>query len=156
MIISNQTRIEAAFGDLEQRGIIARAHYWCCNGCASSGIYNNELPRYRERFGSEDQPIGYVFFHEQATESANNGGPLLLSHGSISEGDDFTPAEQVRHDQQLVAQIVIEELREHGFEVQWSGDLDCKIVVVQPYDGWNLDYGDTDDRDDDYEDDEDE
>lgn len=153
MIISNRARIEAVFADLEKRGIIARADFWCCNSCASSAMLNRELPSYQARVGPEHQPIGYVFFHEQSTDSANQGHSLHLLHGSISEADDAADTEQVERDQALVAQIVVEEFREHGFEIDWNGDLGRTIEVVEPHGGWELDY-DREEDDDQDEDDE--
>ena len=149
VIISNRVRIEGAFNDLEERGIIARSDFWECNSCASSALLNRELPSYQARNGAEHQPIGYVFFHEQSTDSANQGHALYLSHGSISEADDAADPEQVERDQQLVARAVIEELREHGFEVEWDGSTASTIQVLEPRGGWELDYErETDDEDD--------
>lgn len=147
MRIGNRTQIEAVFSDLEERGIIARGDFWCCNSCASSALVSRELPMYRERLGAEHQPIGYVFFHEQSTDSANQGGPLYLAHGSISEAHDDPDSEQVGFDQRLVGRIVIDEFREHGFEAEWSGNLAEKILILEPQGGWELNY-DRPDQDD--------
>jgi hypothetical protein len=151
MILSNRARIEAVLTDLENRGILSRADFQDCNTCAGERILNQELPAWGDRHvsGPEHQPIGYMFFHEQATDSANHGGPLLLSHGSFSEADDSLPEEQVQHDQRLVASMIVEEFREHGFDVEWSGDLWAKIPVVEPRGGWHLDYDRDEDEDED-------
>jgi hypothetical protein len=153
VIISNRVRIEGVFNALEERGIIARADFWCCNSCASSAMLGRELPAY-ERNGAEHQPVGYVFFHEQDTDSANEGRALLLSHGSINEADDNASPDEIEHAQGMVARIVVEEFREHGFEVEWNGSLGTKISVIEPSEGWYLDYDrEADDEDDDDEDD---
>ena len=147
----NRRRIETVFGELEKRGIIARADFSCCNGCGSGEIFNRELPGYQEKNGPEHQPIGYLFFHEQDTDAANDGYRLHLRHGSISEADDALDQERVHADQILVAGMVIEELREHGFQVEWDGNTWSTIQVLEPDDGWNLDYDRSQDEDEDEE-----
>jgi uncharacterized protein DUF6891 len=141
-MLSNMAAIESVFRNLEERGILARADFWDCNTCATEALVNTELPAWGDTHvsGPEHQPIGYVFFHQQATDSANEGYSLLLSHGSFNEAEDGVPEHEIEHAQQLVANTIVEEFREHGFLVDWHGDLNVKIPVLEPRGGWNLNY----------------
>jgi hypothetical protein len=149
MALSNRARIEAVMTALENRGVMARADFWDCNTCAADALLHRELPVWQ----GNEPPVGYVFFHEQATDSANAGGLLLLSHGSWNEADESSSTDEIFHAQQLVTRMIIEEFQEHGFGIEWGGNLNMKIGVVEPRGGWYLDY----DREteDDYRDDED-
>lgn len=154
----NQTRIDSVFADLEKRGIIARPDFSCCNGCASG-----ELEDEVKAWTGAVPVTGYVFFHEQATDSANDGGSLWLAHGSLLEkdtdGNNETEYGRLLAEQERIAEEIVREFREHGFTVNWDGNLARKIAVLEPLDGWNLDYGrgsddeyDDIDEDDDFDD----
>lgn len=145
----NQVRIDNVFADLEKGGIIARPDFSCCNGCAS-GELENEVARW-----TGPVPVtGYVFFHEQSTDHANDGRKLWLAHGSLLEketdGNDATGYERLFAHQEWVGNEVVRQFREHGFIVEWDGDVSRKIAVLEPSDGWDLDYGRG--RDDEYDD----
>ena len=119
--------IGEAFAALETQGIIARANFWCCTNCASEAMGQEPY------IWSGDAPvIGGVFFHKQNTEAANEGGSLHLNHGSYTATDE---------DNQRVADLVAETLREHGIQVDWDGELGDKMRL-RPADGsaWDLRY----------------
>jgi hypothetical protein len=146
----NRDRIEAAFAELEERGIIARADFQCCVSCASSAM-EAEV----EKWQGLEPPFGYVFFHEQATDGANEGGSLWLGHGSLKEaatdGNDPVQANDLIDSQEKAAEIIVQVLRERGFVVDWDGNVDRKIAVEQPRGGWDLDYDRETDEDEDDE-----
>jgi hypothetical protein len=109
-------KLDLAFADLEEQGIIARQDYWCCSRCAhyAAGfeIFDNER--------GEDFWKGYVFFHEQDTDGAP-GGSLLLGFGAFKE-DDKAAKE--------VARTVIETLGRYKLKTRWNGNTDIRIRVV--------------------------
>lgn len=124
---SDRPRIEAAFAALSDRGIIARADFECCNSCAQYALFEQE----RTAWAGMAPAIGYVYFHEQATDSANDGGPLRLGHGAFAEDGDGVG----------VGHLIVSVLIEHGLHPVWDGDTDLKIVVSAPAGRlWRLDY----------------
>lgn len=129
-MISDKARFEVAFAALEKRGIIARDDFRCCGSCAGYAIWNQE----RQNWRGGVEPIGGVYFHEQGTDNAHESRrALYLGHGAFDE-------ENERADRR-VAQIVVEVLREHGFEVEWTGSPARCIEVLAPAGRmWNLDY----------------
>lgn len=124
----DRARIETAFAELEKRGIIARADFECCTGCASYAIANQE----KDAWTGDVPAVGAVHFNEQATDAANEGGTLYLGHGSFAD----TEVENLR-----VAELTCQVLREQGLAVRWNGDTARKILVDPP-DGqrWRLNY----------------
>lgn len=129
---SDRTRIERAFMAMAPRGIIALADFQCCNSCATAAIYNYEV----QKWDLETPLIGAAYFHEQATDSANEGYPLMIGYGGLVDGDletELTEAERV-------GEVAVEVLREHGFTVEWDGSGLSKLRVMAPSGTWELDY----------------
>jgi hypothetical protein len=109
-------KLDLAFADLEEQGIIARQDYWCCARCAHSAAGY-------EIFGNErgtDFWKGYVFYHEQDTDGAP-GGSLLLGFGAYEDGDEAMKE---------VARTVIETLGRYKLKAEWNGKPDTRIDVV--------------------------
>lgn len=111
--VTDCDRLDAAFSELEERRIIARQNFWCCQSCGLSNIWTEA-----DDWGQS--PRGYVFFHQQATESATEGDDLWLSYGSTDQQDDTVAA---------VANEAVEVLRSHGLDASWNGDRAKKIHV---------------------------
>ena len=109
-------KLDLAFADLEEQGIIARQDYWCCARCAHSAagyeIFGNER--------GEDFWKGYVFYHEQDTDDAPSGS-LMLGFGAYEEGDEAMKE---------VARTVIETLGRYKLKAEWNGKANTRIDVV--------------------------
>jgi hypothetical protein len=109
-------KLDLAFADLEEQGIIARQDYWCCARCAHSAagcaMFDNER--------GKDFWTGYVFYHEQDTDGAP-GGSLLLGYGAREDGDDAM---------KTVARTVIETLGRYKLKAEWNGKPDTRIEAV--------------------------
>jgi len=109
-------KLDLAFADLEEQGIIARQDFWCCARCAhyaaASEIYGKER---NESFWK-----GYVFYHEQDTDYAPDGS-LSLGFGAYEGGDEAMKA---------VASTVVETLGRYKLNTQWNGKPDTRIEVV--------------------------
>jgi hypothetical protein len=109
-------KLDLAFADLEEQGIIARQDYLCCSGCAHSAagfeIFGNER--------GKDFWKGYVFYHQQDTDGAP-GGSLLLGFGAYEDGDEAM---------QEVARTVIETLGRYKLKARWNGKTDTRIEVI--------------------------
>ncbi len=104
-------RLDAAFADLEESGVVARQHFACCQSCGNAEI------------GAEiaDTPgaHGYVYFHMQDTESAADGGSLYLCYGATETDTDPV----------AVGHQIVNVLRRHGLRTAWNGDHSQRIAV---------------------------
>jgi uncharacterized protein DUF6891 len=126
MTTMDMRRIASAFAELEDQGVIARANFLCCTGCACEAMTDEQ-----QKWAGKVPPIGAVYFHEQATEGANEGGVLWLGHGSFSGTEE---------DDRRVAQMTVETLTRHGMKIDWDGDITRKIAAQSPDGRWVLNY----------------
>lgn len=109
-------RLDAAFAELESRGIVARQNFSCCQSCGASEIWDEV-----DAAEAEDRTIrGFTFYHQQDTESAVHGGGLYLAYQSITE--DEGAAEEVGRE-------IVAVLRRHGLEPEWNGSVSKRIRV---------------------------
>jgi hypothetical protein len=67
-----------------------------------------------------DDARGFVFYHQQATETAVEGHGLYLAFGARSKE---------KTEQRAIADQIAHTLREQGLVVVWSGALDRSIKV---------------------------
>lgn len=109
-------RLEAAFAELEHRGVVARQNFTCCGTCGSSEIWD-EIQDTADQGGAVR---GYTFFHEQDTESAVEGYGLYLAYGATEEGESAALA---------VAGEIVTVLEAHGLAPDWDGDWNKRIHV---------------------------
>lgn len=114
-------RLDAAFGELDAAGIVARQNFTCCNNCGMAEIGGEVAP------DQIDDIRGYAFYHEQDTERAAESGGLFLSYGAFRRKPDTVadPAQMA-----AVGQDVVSALRRHGLTVRWDGDIDRRIHVA--------------------------
>jgi hypothetical protein len=108
-------RLDAAFVDLEARGILALQHFSCCLNCG-----NAEIGAEMEEAGTEGPVVGYAFYHSQDTERAVEGGDLCLAFGSPSDDEPATSA---------VARTICQALEASGLRPRWGGQVTQRIVV---------------------------
>lgn len=101
-------RLLSVFETLDANGIVARADFACCGNCGHTEI------------GAEagDSARGYVFFHQQDTERAAEGGGLHLAYGTFGDGD---PAE--------VGREVVAALTAANLPTEWDGTAGRRILV---------------------------
>ncbi|RMI39535.1 DUF6891 domain-containing protein [Streptomyces triticirhizae] len=104
-------RIERAFWKLAFGGITARQHFTCCRNCGNAEIAGVSPPDAR----------GFVYFHQQSTESAVAGGSLPLYFGGF-DGSEETAA--------AVGREVVAALTEVGLTVEWNGSPSAAIAVT--------------------------
>jgi len=97
-------RLDAAFAELDQLGILARQHYSCCGTCGSNDI--------RIELGQVTAARGFTFFHIQDTEHAVGGEFLYLSYGSATAD---------RSDAVAIGREVVDALSRHGLRPSWDG-----------------------------------
>lgn len=110
--------LDLAFARLESAGVVARAHFTCCQRCGSSEI-NREIRAAQARGRAVR---GYVFFHRQDTDGAVEGRGLSLSYGSTS--DERTPEQY-----EAIGHLIVDTLREAGLQPVWNGSAARRISV---------------------------
>lgn len=140
--------LQVAFTKLNEMGIIAKHHYWCCGSCGVAAI---DVPT------KPDGTIGYCFYHQQAAEQAAQSGILSIHYGDTYVDSPDATRKIISCG---VAYAIVETLQESGIEAIWDGDTGTAIrahVGGCDYDGWMCKNGwqsddDTDVDDDDYSD----
>ncbi len=114
---TDNDKLAAAFAELEGAGIVARENFTCCLTCGGS-----EIGQEIDAAGEAGLGVrGYVFFHEQDTSAALEGGALMLAFGAI-EPDDEEATRAIGHE-------ACEALRAQGLDPVWAGDVKRRIVV---------------------------
>lgn len=101
-LLFNSNELNSVFATLESKGIICRTNWQCCQSCGH-GCIQSEL-EYEEQ--------GYIFYHIQDAEAAHKNRSIYLSHS-----DNET------------AQIVVDEFKAAGFDVDWNGSEKTRILV---------------------------
>lgn len=126
--VSDYDRLAAAFRQLEQEGVVARMNFTCCSTCGFAEIDDERTPRERVINGEyRYQEREFVFFHHQDAERLVDLPALLyLGYGSFLREPADVDEQAGRH----VAQV----LEQHGFAVDWNGDVQARIVV--PISDW--------------------
>lgn len=109
--VSTNDRIDKAFDFLKQSGIFTAQDYWCCSSCGHSAAADAM---------TQQKTRGYVFYHEQDTERAIDGGGLMLAYGSYEGEDDKTTA---------VAREICSALDRFGIPYEWNGSPSTRISI---------------------------
>lgn len=115
-------RLDMAFADLQEQGILARQNFRCCSNCASFSVYFEIDDEKREKGFWK----GYVFYHQQDTECAP-GGTLYLGFGAMDEREREDQGEQAR---MAIGEAVVETLGRYRLKTSWNGDHATRIKVV--------------------------
>ncbi len=102
-------RLMGALAELDDAGVVARANFTCCNTCGTTEIGAE----------ADENSRGYVFFHQQDTERAAEGGGLYLAFGTFGAGDAAA-----------VGREVVAALEAAGLRVQWNGSPTTRILVT--------------------------
>ena len=110
-------KLDTAFANLEQQGIVARQNFACCQNCGHAEI-GAEIENARKIRKIK----GYTFYHMQDTESASETGTLWLAYGSLSGKED---------DSLTVGHAIAKAIRAEGLTVNWDGSLSTRICVVK-------------------------
>lgn len=112
-ITENRERLLGAFKDLRKQGIIARANFMCCGGCAAGAI--------AEKLGTgRGQKVGGVYWHNQDEKGIHRNGGLHLGFGSL-EGDESS--------ERALGEKVVGLLQAHGIKTEWDGNPTRRIWV---------------------------
>ena len=133
--MQKNSNLNRAFAALEEEGVIARQNFTCCGTCASAEIWD-EMDDSREW-------KGYIYFHEQDTESLAESGGTYIGFGSFlayprdeEKWNTLSDAqkEEIRalHEKlsaQLLRETVIPMLEKHGLSVKWNGNYNTRPFI---------------------------
>ncbi|MDQ8205780.1 hypothetical protein [Pelagicoccus sp. SDUM812003] len=114
--VTDTDRLDLAFQQLEELGIVCRQNFSCCGTCGSGEIWDEIEAQEKKK-----KVRGYIFYHMQDTESAVEGGGLYLNYGSTEEGEE--PALSV-------ARTVVETIEKNGLKTNWDGTWGMRIGVT--------------------------
>ncbi len=109
-------RLDAAFSDLNENGILARQNAMCCQTCAGAEVWGEA----RSLMKDGVQIRGATFYHEQDTERAAEGGCIYLSYGAAEDDESASLA---------IAKEVRDVIRKHGLNVDWDGTFATRLAV---------------------------
>lgn len=115
--VTDCDRLDAAFEQLEELGIISRQNFSCCGTCGAGEIVD-EMAAATEQ---GRKVHGYTFYHAQDTESAVEGYGLCLNYGADQDGEASALE---------VAQKVVDVLEAHGLATTWDGTWNKRIAVT--------------------------
>lgn len=115
--VTDCDRIDAAFAELEEAGVIARQNYSCCMTCGSAEIFDEVMAAHDAGLPAR----GYAFYHMQDTEAAVEGGGVHLGYGAVDEGEAAALA---------IGREIVATLEAHGLRTDWNGSWDRRIGVA--------------------------
>jgi hypothetical protein len=119
-ILTDFDRLELAFDMLEDEDIVARQHFTCCGTCGAAEI-GIEMDDFQDLAGRE--PKGYVFFHQQDTESAVESGSLYISYGAADA--TASPDENI-----AIGQRLHDVLQSVGLKPVWDGKINHRVGLA--------------------------
>ncbi len=117
-VLTDYDRLRVAFDKLEDQGIVARENFTCCGTCGRSEI-GDETDDLKARFG---KVRGYVFFHQQDTESAVAGRGLFFNYGAFDAPNEAAEV--------AIGQALADALQSAGLSVEWNGQLDTRVATL--------------------------
>lgn len=119
-------RLHAAFDELEDRGILVRENYWCCQTCAFHGI-EEEVADGRE---AGEEIRGYVYFHSQDTDRAVEIGELMLRFGGTTGEPGTLKSDATK----AIGEEVVAALEDEHLYARWSGSPADAILLPITWD----------------------
>ncbi len=133
--MQKNSNLNRAFAALEEEGVIARQNFTCCGTCASAEIWD-EIDDSREW-------KGYIYFHQQDTESLAESGGTYVGFGSFlayprdeNEWNALSDAQKEEisalHKKlsvELMKDTIIPVLEKHGLSVEWKGNFDTRPFI---------------------------
>jgi hypothetical protein len=109
-------RLDDAFAELTEGGIVCRQDFTCCSTCGHSEI-GGEMAIERQ---AGRRVRGYAFYHMQDTDRAVAGCGIYLKYGAVEQGDAAG---------QQIGREIEAALGRHGLKTSWNGRLDTSILV---------------------------
>ena len=119
-LLTDVDRLDLAFEQLDDAGIIARQSFSDCSDHAGHEITAEVFDYY----DLNRDVRGFVYFHEEATTDALETGILYLSFGSVDDADFESDREVL-----AIGGEVTERLKAVGLDVRWDARAGGAIAV---------------------------
>jgi hypothetical protein len=110
--------LDRVFARLTSQGIVC-SHYVGLEETDGFGTGSREYHRHPDK----SRVVGYCFYTADCMKSAIVEAGMYISYGSLPK--EFEPAEVVK-----VGQAIMSAFEAEGFEVQWDGDPDRALLLV--------------------------
>lgn len=114
--VTDCDRLDAAFSELADSGIVALQNGVCCQTCAADEAWAEAA----SKIDDGQQIRGVTFYHQQDTERAVEGQGIYLSYGATETSEDAALA---------IGEEVRQVLLKHGLNVTWDGNLNKRLHV---------------------------
>jgi hypothetical protein len=112
----DKDRLNLLFKRLRAADLMARQDFMCCGGCGHSqchiDLHDDNKPRSNQ--------AGYVFYHNQSTWGALNGGDLHLYYGGRDDEIDSA----------AIGQRITNIALQLGFNVTWNGSEHTAVALT--------------------------
>jgi hypothetical protein len=115
-------RLDDAFHDMNEQGILALQHFACCQTCGFAEM-EDEIAYAKEQGHAVR---GFVFFPRQDSEAAARGEGLHLSYAALSTGDHA----QITKDTLAMMDDVAATLGRHGLKTEWNRTLNQRMRII--------------------------
>lgn len=115
--VTDCDRLDAVFQALRPLGVLALHNA----GYTQSDGYDDFRQAYSEA-PDHDRIIGYCYYHGQDLEGAVEGRGLCLAFGPANPKEEDTRGPEV-------GRTIVDQLRAAGFEVQWDGTFNTRILI---------------------------
>lgn len=110
-------KLDDAFAELDRSGIVARQNFTCCQTCGHTEIEDEIMDAQEYR-----RIRGYVFFHQQDSESAAETDCLHLAYGTPDHDEDGSV---------VIGHEIVTTLRKHKLAVEWNGTIQKRIKIKE-------------------------
>ncbi len=106
-------RLDRAFIELNNMGILAKQNFSCCNSCGHKRI--ERALKNSSKKGRGKTIWGYAFFHWQDTDTAVATGELNITFGAVDKTSDEALDIAIE-----VGKKVVEALKRNGLNTSWD------------------------------------
>ena len=123
----NDTRakLKQTFKALRKRGLLARMNFSCCRNCAGYDMTAMAVTQVKKG----KAVAGCVFYTRQDEADLQRGNGVYLSYGPLESKE----LGQIGESSEQVGQMVAEECRLVGLEVDWDGTgSQCIYIGTAP------------------------
>jgi hypothetical protein len=122
--VTDCDRLDTAFDELDNLGIMVRHDWTCCSNCAVAALH--QALENTPSNASNVPFIGYVYYHQQDSQRAADGGGLLLGYGTLQPTEDQTNYQRLSVQ---VARQACDVLKKHNLQINWDGTIERRLEV---------------------------
>lgn len=127
------SRLTKAFEEISAQNVLALQNFSCCGTCGSAEAAGEMY---------EDNSRGYIYFHEQDTETLIETGETYLGYGvnwqHICTEEEFEALSDQQKEQQYLAacrkladEVLKPAFEKHGIVFEWNGDVSTRMHISQ-------------------------